>query len=134
MFSAFTHSLMPTRIWQEEPQSSGQTKTAWMLQQEKLQTFLLDNKQKNAGQKKANISVGLSMINSNASVHSCAQTLGELPKGHRGMCSIAVSLESIPWDDPNPPRHSQVLFLQSKSVLFSETWWYLANYDSRLAF
>lgn len=76
MFSAFIHSLMPTRIWQEEPQSSGQTKTASMLQQEGPQTFLLDNNQKKAGQNKASISVGVSTINANTSVHSCRSDSG----------------------------------------------------------
>lgn len=29
----------------------------------------------------------------------------------QGMWAIAVALEPIPWHDPNPPRHSKVLFL-----------------------
>lgn len=47
-----------------------------------------------------------------------AQTLEELPKGHRGMWSVAVALEPIPWHDPNPPSTQKYYFCKAHLCSF----------------
>lgn len=114
MFSAFVRSLMPTRIWQEEPWSSSQTKTARMLQQEELQTFLLDNKQEKAGQNKASISVALSMMDANASEHSCRSDSGGASQRAQGdvVNSCSLRTNSLGWSKPSKALQSTISLKQ----------------------
>jgi len=52
----------------------------------------------------------------------------------QGMWSIALALETVLWDDPNPQRHSEVLFPSCKSIFLREAQGYLANHGSYVAF